>query len=232
MKYPILTAQEAATLTRHQDTLGIGGFSSVGTPKAVPAALAAHAQALHAAGKEFKVGLITGGATGSTIDSALAQADAVSFRTPFQSNKDMRTAINDGRVAYYDVHLSLIGQDVRYGFLPKIDVALIEASELTDNGEITLTTSVGISPTLIQQADRIDPFLVTVEPKPEDTPIYYNTHYGQEFNLVIEGRMLLSINGKDLVLEAGDSLYFDSSLPHGMKALDGKAVKFLAVVMS
>lgn len=74
-------------------------------------------------------------------------------------------------------------------------------------------------------------FLVTVEPKPEDTPIYYNTHYGQEFNLVIEGRMLLSINGKDLILEQGDSLYFDSSLPHGMKALDGKAVKFLAIVM-
>lgn len=78
---------------------------------------------------------------------------------------------------------------------------------------------------------KADPFLVTVEPKPEDTPIYYNTHYGQEFNLVIEGRMLLSINGKDLILEQGDSLYFDSSLPHGMKALDGKAVKFLAIVM-
>ena len=82
------------------------------------------------------------------------------------------------------------------------------------------------------KARKADPFLVTVEPKPENTPMFYNTHRGQEFNLVIEGRMLLSINGKELVLEAGDSLYFDSSLPHGMKALDGKAVKFLAVVMS
>lgn len=155
MRYPILTAHEAATLIHHQNTLGIGGFSSVGTPKAVPAALAAYAQAQHEAGKAFQVGLITGGATGNTIDSALAQADAVSFRTPFQSNKDMRTAINDGRVAYFDVHLSHIGQDVRYGFLPKIDVALIEASELTDDGEVTLTTSVGISPTLMQQADKV-----------------------------------------------------------------------------
>ena len=76
------------------------------------------------------------------------------------------------------------------------------------------------------------PFIVTVEPKPEDTPMYYNTHSGQEFNLVIEGRLLLSINGKELVLNPGDSLYFDSSLPHGMKALDGKTVKFLAIVMS
>lgn len=76
-----------------------------------------------------------------------------------------------------------------------------------------------------------DPFIVTVEPRPEDTPIYYNTHDGQEFNLVIEGHLLLSINGKELILNEGDSLYFDSSLPHGMKALDGKTVKFLAVIM-
>lgn len=78
---------------------------------------------------------------------------------------------------------------------------------------------------------KADPFIVTVEPKPDDTPMYYNTHSGQEFNLVIEGRLLLSINGKELVLNPGDSLYFNSSLPHGMKALDGKTVKFLAIVM-
>ena len=76
-----------------------------------------------------------------------------------------------------------------------------------------------------------DPFIVTVEPKPETTPIYYNTHAGQEFNMVIEGRLLLDINGKELILNPGDSLYFDSSLPHGMKALDGNNVRFLAIVM-
>ncbi|MCI5744285.1 MAG: XRE family transcriptional regulator [Bacteroides sp.] len=78
---------------------------------------------------------------------------------------------------------------------------------------------------------KADPFIVTVEPKPEGTPIYFNTHTGQEFNLVIEGRMLLNINGKELILNPGDSLYFDSSKPHGMLALDGKTVRFLAVVM-
>mgnify|MGYP000322121660 FL=1 len=78
---------------------------------------------------------------------------------------------------------------------------------------------------------KADPFIVTVEPKPENTPVYFNTHEGQEFNLVIEGRMLLNINGKELILNPGDSLYFESSKPHGMLALDGKTVKFLAVVM-
>lgn len=76
-----------------------------------------------------------------------------------------------------------------------------------------------------------DPFIVTVEPKPENTPIQFNSHQGQEFNLVLEGRMLLNINGKELTLNTGDSLYFNSALPHGMLALDGKPVKFLAIIM-
>lgn len=76
-----------------------------------------------------------------------------------------------------------------------------------------------------------DPFIVTVEPKADDEPIHYNSHNGQEFNLVLEGRMLISIEGKDLTLSQGDSIYFNSKLPHGMKALDGKTVRFLAVIM-
>lgn len=77
---------------------------------------------------------------------------------------------------------------------------------------------------------KFDPFVVTVEPKPEDVPVYLNTHDGQEFILLIEGRMMLNINGKELILNPGDSLFFDSSVPHGMMALDGKTVKFLTVI--
>lgn len=73
-------------------------------------------------------------------------------------------------------------------------------------------------------------FEVTVEPKSEDVTIHHSTHAGQEFNLVLEGRMLLQINGKDLILEEGDSIYFDSNLPHGMKALDEHKVRFIAAI--
>ena len=74
-----------------------------------------------------------------------------------------------------------------------------------------------------------DPFIVTVAPS--DAPMHLNTHSGQEFNYVLEGRLLLSINGKELTLNPGDSLYFDSTQPHGMKALDGKPVRFLAIIL-
>jgi len=78
---------------------------------------------------------------------------------------------------------------------------------------------------------KADIFVVTVEPKDESLPIHLSTHSGQEFNSVVEGKMLIQINGKDIILNQGDSIYFDSSLPHGMKALDNKSVKFLAVVL-
>ncbi len=155
MQYSILTADEAAAIINHGDTVGIGGFSSVGTPKSVPLALAARARQYHESGKPFKIGLITGGATGGQIDSALAQADAVSFRTPFQSNKDMRAAINEGRTRYFDLHLSQVGQDVRYGFLGKVNVAIIEASDITSEGEIVPSISIGIAPSLVKMADKV-----------------------------------------------------------------------------
>ena len=75
---------------------------------------------------------------------------------------------------------------------------------------------------------KADVFVVTVEPKPEAHTVYKNTHVGQEFNLVLEGKMELYIGGKTMTLNEGDSIYFDSKVPHGMKALGNKAVKFLA----
>ncbi len=78
---------------------------------------------------------------------------------------------------------------------------------------------------------KADPFLVTVHPAPENEPIYLNTHPGQEYNMVLQGRLLMQINKKELILEQGDSIYFNSELPHGMKALDGEKVTFLAVII-
>ena len=75
---------------------------------------------------------------------------------------------------------------------------------------------------------KADVFIVTVEPKPEAHTIYKNSHPGQEFNMILEGTMELYIGGKTIVLEEGDSIYFDSTKPHGMKALGDNAVRCLA----
>lgn len=78
---------------------------------------------------------------------------------------------------------------------------------------------------------KADIFEVTVEPKQDSADIHLSRHNGQEFNLILEGKILLCINGKELILNEGDSIYFDSSLPHGMKALDQKRVRFIAVIL-
>lgn len=74
-------------------------------------------------------------------------------------------------------------------------------------------------------------FEVIVEPQVGDFPLHLSSHGGQEFNLILEGRMRIQIEGKELFLDEGDSIYYDSTKPHGMQPMDGKRVKFLAVIL-
>lgn len=76
-----------------------------------------------------------------------------------------------------------------------------------------------------------EPFLVTVEPLPDEETIPLNAHPGQEFNYVLEGTLKLTLSQHTLILNAGDSLYFDSSIPHGMQALNNNQAKFLAIIL-
>jgi len=77
---------------------------------------------------------------------------------------------------------------------------------------------------------KAEPFLVEASAETENKPISLNTHPGQEFNYVLEGRLLISISGHEIELNAGDCVYYDSTEPHGMKAVGGKAARFLAFV--
>jgi quercetin dioxygenase-like cupin family protein len=77
---------------------------------------------------------------------------------------------------------------------------------------------------------KAEPFLVTVEPDSDNSPIHFNSHPGQEFNYVLEGTLKIVINGHELILNEGDSLFFDSGANHGMKALNEKPAKFLAII--
>lgn len=76
-----------------------------------------------------------------------------------------------------------------------------------------------------------EPFMVTVQPEDHSTTAEQHGHEGQELNYMVEGEMELYIGGMRYVLHEGDSIYFDSSEPHGMRALGGKPAKFLAVVI-
>ena len=155
MSLKFISAQEAASLVKHDDNVGFSGFTHAGCPKVVPIEIAKLAEAEHAKGNPFKIGIFTGASTGEAIDGYLSRANAVKFRTPYQTSKDMRNAINNLEhepIPYFDMHLSLLAQELRYGFLGKVDVAIIEACEVTEDGKIVPTTGVGISPTICSMA--------------------------------------------------------------------------------
>lgn len=76
-----------------------------------------------------------------------------------------------------------------------------------------------------------EPFMVTVQPEDHNTTAELHGHEGQELNYMVEGELELYIGEMSYVLHEGDSIYFDSREPHGMRALGGKPAKFLAVVI-
>ena len=135
--------------------VAFSGFTPAGAAKAVPLALAKRARELHGEGKPFQIRVLTGASTGPSLDDALAEADAISWRAPYQSSRPLRERINDGRVAFVDMHLSHVPQYVRFGFFGKIDVAVIEATRITSDGRVFLTSSIGASPSFLHSAEKV-----------------------------------------------------------------------------
>lgn len=155
MNIPCMTAQEAAALVCHGDLLGIGGFGPAGSPKCIPPAIAEKATAEHAAGRPFKVDVVTGASIGASCDGTLAAADAIDRRLPFSVNPDIRKAYNARRVRYTDLNLSDNASHLRQGITGQVDWAIIEACEVQEvrgKYRIYLTAGIGIAPTICRLA--------------------------------------------------------------------------------
>ena len=155
MGFNIISAAEAASYIKHGYNIGLSGFTPAGSPKAVTPEIAKIAEVEHAAGRPFQIGLLTGASTGDATDGALTRAKAIRYRAPYTTNADFRKSVNNGEIAYNDIHLSQMAQEIRYGFLGKVDVAILEACDVTPDGKVYLTAAGGISPTIARLADKI-----------------------------------------------------------------------------
>jgi succinyl-CoA:acetate CoA-transferase len=151
----VVPADAAAALIRHGDTVGMSGFTGAGYPKAVPQALARRIADAHAAGEPFRVNVWTGASTAPELDGALAAADGIELRLPYQSDPVSREKINSGRMEYIDVHLSHVAQLAWQGFLGPLDVAVVEVSAITADGDLVPSSSVGNNKTWLDRADRV-----------------------------------------------------------------------------
>jgi len=147
----IITADEAAMLFKSGMKVGTSGFTPVGYPKAVPLALGKRAEN----GDKIEITLMTGASVGDELDGVLSRAGIIKRRFPYQTNKSIRNCINNGEIEYSDMHLSNYAQWVKYGFLGDIDIALIEAVAITEDGGIVPSTSVGNSNIYVEKAEKV-----------------------------------------------------------------------------
>jgi succinate CoA transferase len=155
MSLKFITAAEAAEFIKNNYNVGLSGFTPAGSPKAVTAEIARIAKEEHDKGNPFRIGIFTGASTGDSCDGMLSRVKAIRYRAPYTTNADFRNAVNNGEIAYNDIHLSQMAQEIRYGFMGKINVAIVEACELTEDGKIYLTAGIGITPTICRLADQI-----------------------------------------------------------------------------
>ena len=142
--------------------------------------------------------------------------------------------------------------DIPFSFIHKCALALkVDMTDLLEGSSAKLSTytvtrkgqgqgtakedGIDISNLAPKFKDKLaEPYYVTYEysQSQQNKPIHLTTHSGQEFDLVLSGKLKVQVGDHVEVLGEGDSIYYNSSMPHGMIAVDGKDCTFVAVVMS
>jgi succinyl-CoA:acetate CoA-transferase len=155
LRAKVMSAEDAASRIVTGSTIGMSGFTGAGYPKAVPMALAARIQKEHVAGNPFRVRVWTGASTGPELDGALAKADGIEFRLPYNSDPIVRDKINCGEMEYFDMHLSQVAPMAWQGFLGPLDTAVIEITGIRPDGGLIPSSSVGNNKTWLERARQV-----------------------------------------------------------------------------
>ena len=155
LRSKVMSAADAASLIDSGTTVGMSGFTGSGYPKSVPLALAARIEAAHAAGDPFRLRVWTGASTGPELDGALAKADGIEFRLPYNSDPIAREKINCGEMEYFDMHLSQVAPMAWQGFLGLLDTAVVEISGIRPDGSLIPSSSIGNNKTWLDRADKV-----------------------------------------------------------------------------
>ena len=172
----VVSAEAAAALIQPGETVAMSGFTGSGYPKAVPMALARHIEAAHGRGEHFQIKLLTGASTAPELDGALAKAEGIALRMPFQTDPDARKRINAGELDYIDIHLSHVAQHVWFGFYGDIDTAVVEVSAIREDGSLVPSTSVGNNKTWLDLARKV--IIEVNDWQPEDVLGMHDIYYG------------------------------------------------------
>ncbi|CAF3758101.1 unnamed protein product [Rotaria magnacalcarata] len=154
IKSKLMSAEDIAEKLPEKLTLGASGFTPAGYPKVIPRAYAQRIQNSKYP-ENFSINLYTGASTGDELDGVLARTGRLKLKIPYQSHPDLRKFINQGKLDFIDMHLSHVSRYIREGIFPPINVAIVEACDVTSDGRIYLTNSSGMSSTYLALAKDI-----------------------------------------------------------------------------
>ncbi|OHS93222.1 Acetyl-CoA hydrolase [Tritrichomonas foetus] len=155
----VCSAKDTIPHFKNGQYIGWSGFTPVGDPKVVPIALAEYVEQNNLQGK-MRFNLFIGASSGTYNEDRWAKNDMIAVRYPYQNSGNLRTRVNSGTAKFADKHLSMFPQDLAWGFYSKernggIDIAIIEASEILEDGSIVLTGAVGTAVEMCHIADKI-----------------------------------------------------------------------------
>lgn len=158
LREKITSAEEAARLIPDNAVVGVGGYTSAGCPKATLCALAAAHQ-----DDGFHISVVSGSTIG-TLDTMLAEAGILERRTPMIESRELSAQINAGCVAYVEQQMGRMPRLLAQEAFGTLDVVIVEATAITEEGYLIPTTAVGMAPTLLAHAKRIIVEVNTAQP--------------------------------------------------------------------
>jgi len=236
LKTKIMTADQATEIIKNGMIIAIGGFAKAGYPKAVLLALAKRTKQNK---ENLHISLLIGSSIGEELVGVLTEAGIIVRQYPYQNNKLLSNNVNSERGTYADIDLSHFTQQIRCAFFGEIDLAIVEAIAISEEGNIIPSTSVGIFPNIIDRAESIIVEINNSQPlelegihdiyQPQDLPNRYpiplikpedriGTHYIPTDPSKIKGIVITDIKDQDNL-----SVLIDEN----SKKIAGQIVNFL-----
>ena len=151
LREKVITSEEAVRVVEDGMRIATSGTTSSGYPLSFFKALAESAKE----DRGFKIDLWSAAPLGPEVDGKLSEIGILNRRLCHQANPIMANAINKGEVLYSDMGPYAFPNQIRYGFFDDLDLTIIEAIELTEEGNIVPSTCIADSPTLIRAAKKV-----------------------------------------------------------------------------
>lgn len=146
----VTTVDQAAASIHDGMTVAMSGYAMAGYPKGIVQELITRKQN----GETLSISLITG-ANVPWLDEKLSGENIISRRVPMCASRSLASQINGGSVRYVEQQMNKMPRLLRSNSFGKIDIAIIEALGINENGDLIPTTSVGLAHHLIQAADQV-----------------------------------------------------------------------------